>query len=357
MLNRLQALRAVAAYMVVLFHCFEGLHAEELGIPRMTVGAAGVGLFFVISGFIMVYVAGSRETPPTFIVNRIARIVPLYWAATFAALTLAAIRPWLLPGVSFDLHSILASLAFVPHRDALGELKPILFLGWTLNWEMLFYLLFAISMLAAARFRLLVLSALMTAVFVVGLLAPQNSPLTFYAQPILYDFIYGCLIATGMRSPVVGPMLKRLPAWTLILVGATALLATVLLPESADTGFPVSNWTRPLLWGIPAALVVLGVVTLDLSLPPAKIPTLKALGDASYSAYLLHPLVFAVTGPGLGLLLGATYAEAALFLIVAVAGTMLASLLSYRFFEIPSRNLVRDLYHRAIGNRPTARTP
>ncbi len=355
MLNRLQALRAVAAYMVVLFHCFESLNSKGLGIPRLTAGSAGVDLFFVISGFIIVYVASARETPSTFIVNRIARIVPLYWLATFAVLALAAIKPWLFPGATFDLQSILASLAFIPHQDGAGHLQPILFVGWTLNWEMLFYALFTVSMLAAARFRLTILVTLMTAVFVAGLASPAGSPTAFYGQPILYDFIFGCLIAAGMRSPAVGPVLKRLPAWILIVAGALLLAGPSFLPSSPDTGLTVSNWNRPIVWGIPAAMIVLGVVTLDLTRPPAGSPVLTALGDASYSAYLLHPLVFAFAAPALGLLLGDTYLMAGLFIAAAIGGTMIVSLLSYRFIEIPSRNLVRGFYRRAVGQ--TRRVP
>jgi peptidoglycan/LPS O-acetylase OafA/YrhL len=65
-------------------------------------------------------------------------------------------------------------------------------------------------------------------------------------------------------------------------------------------------------------------------------------------------------GPALALLLGETYLMAVLFLLAAVGGTMAASLLSYRFFEVPSRNLVRGLFRRATGERfrtPSPRKP
>lgn len=349
MLNRLQALRAVAAYMVVLFHVFESLGSGTLGIPRLPVGSAGVDLFFVTSGFIMVYVAGARETPPKFLVNRIARIVPLYWAATFAVVGLAAIKPWLFPTAQLDLQSILASLAFIPHHDAAGQLTPVLFLGWTLNCEMLFYVLFAISMLVPARFRMAMLIAMITAAFGAGLAAADGSPVSFYGTPILFEFVFGCLIGAGMRSPAAGPMLKRLPGWALIAGGAALLIASSFLPSP--------SWSRPIVWGIPAAIIVLGVVVLDLTRAPVRIPFLMALGDASYSAYLLHPLVFAFVGPALRLLLGETYSMAILFLLAALVGTMVVSLLSYRFFEIPSRNLVRGLFRRATGGRFRAPSP
>src|SRR5262245_49078774 len=180
--------------MVVLFHVFESLGSGALGIPRLPVGSAGVDLFFVTSGFIMVYVAGARETPAKFLVNRVARIVPLYWVATFAVVGLAAYKPWLFPTARLDFESILASLAFIPHHDAAGQLTPVLFLGWTLNCEMLFYVLFTVSMLVPARFRMAMLVAMITAAFGAGLAAADSSAASFYGTPILFEFVFGCLI-------------------------------------------------------------------------------------------------------------------------------------------------------------------
>jgi peptidoglycan/LPS O-acetylase OafA/YrhL len=220
---------------------------------------------------------------------------------------------------------------------------------------MLFYALFAISMLAPARARMATLIAMMTVVFVAGLAAADGSPLSFYGSPILYEFVFGCLIGAGMRSPVVGPILKQFPGWALIVAGTLLLIGPGFL--SMTPGGELPGWTRPLVWGVPAAMIVLGVAVLDLTRAASRVPFVMALGDASYSAYLLHPLVFAFVGPALALLLGETYLMAGLFLIAAVGGTMITSLLSYRFFEVPSRNAVRGLFRRATGGRLREASP
>ncbi|MEP7210637.1 MAG: acyltransferase [Alphaproteobacteria bacterium] len=348
MLGRLQGLRAVAAYMVVVFHCIEYVNSLGLGMPRLPVGAAGVDLFFVISGFIMVYVAGARETPAGFAINRIARIAPLYWVATLAAAALAFTHPWVFPAARIDLQSVLASLAFIPAPDARNMLSPVLFIGWTLNFEMMFYLLFVISMLAPRRFRIALLLALMTAVFCIGNVVPRGTSFNFYGAPIIFEFGAGCLIATALQSPTVTAWLKRIPPWALIGAGSVLLAATWRTDPS--------SWMRPIQWGGPAVLIVLGVVLLDVTRAPARNRFVIALGDASYSAYLLHPFLVALLAPPLQKLLGISWLESATFLATAVVGTMALSLFSYRFFEIPARDLVRGI-HRSLGGPPFGPKP
>jgi exopolysaccharide production protein ExoZ len=127
-LKSIQILRAAAALGVLLDHAGRWLDVA----PIVDIGAAGVDLFFVISGFIMVYTSerlfGQTGAPQRFLARRIIRIVPLYWTLTaFAALVLFGFGP-----------NTLGSYLFIPtHRG------PILTVGWTLNYEMMFYSLFA----------------------------------------------------------------------------------------------------------------------------------------------------------------------------------------------------------------------
>src|SRR5579871_955653 len=257
MLNRLQGLRAVAAYMVVIFHAFEFLSTLHMGIPRIASGAAGVDLFFVISGFIMVYVAGARDTPAGFLINRIARIVPLYWLGTLLIVAAASYRSWLAPGVLLDPQSVLASLFFVPAFDAEGHLAPALRVGWTLNWEMMFYLLFTMSMFAPRRFRIPLLITLMTAVFILGLISPTTASSSFYGKTIIFEFAAGCLIATAFQDHRAAQWLKRLSPWGLIAGGAALLVGANFIHVDDDT--------RAIFRGAPAALIVTGVLILDLT--------------------------------------------------------------------------------------------
>lgn len=349
MLGRLQILRAVAAYMVVIFHCFEFLASTSLGLPRLPVGAAGVDLFFVISGFIMVYIVGVRETPAGFLMNRIGRIVPLYWLATLAAVVAVSIRPWLFPESLVTWQTVVSSLAFIPVPDATGNLVPVLQVGWTLNWEMAFYVLFAISLTVSPRYRMPALLALMAALFTTGLVAPAGSFATFYGSPIIFEFAAGCMIAKGLQTPAIAMQLKRLPAMGLIGVGAFLLVAPALLLHGTAALAYESEGTRPLFWGVPAAMIVLGVILLDLTRAPAKSRFLTALGDASYSAYLLHPFIVTVLAVLVTSALGESYVSAIVFGAGTLVATMAASMLSYRFFEVPVHKLVRRRFRSAVA--------
>src|ERR1700730_16181483 len=135
-----QALRAIAALAVVLCHA-DQIHRWLLGLKDpypLEQLASGVDLFFVISGFVMVY--SSRDlfavkgAARTFFTRRVARIVPPYWAVMVIAIPLMA-----LPS---DWRSLLGSYLFIPYRAPGDNIVPVYGVGWTLNFEMFFYALF-----------------------------------------------------------------------------------------------------------------------------------------------------------------------------------------------------------------------
>lgn len=343
MLNGLQVLRAFAAYAVVAFHVFEFLHADPgFGVGRFEVGKAGVDLFFVLSGFIMVYTAAPDESPARFIVKRAARIVPLYWAATALAIAVAFVRPWLLPNADLSPAAIAKSFAFIPAPDLSGALQPVLFVGWTLNFEMMFYALFALTLFLPARHRTRRLIGALVATFLLARLFGTGTAAAFYGQPILLDFGIGCLIARALPLPRVARFARRVPLWP-VLPAATLgffVLHALGLPSDAEA----------LAFGLTAGVLVFAVAAQDLYRTPVRAPVLHALGDSSYSAYLLHPLLVPVIGVVVVKLFGTTLPAAAIMLAACFAATALVATLSYRFYERPTNRLLR----RALLPRRTA---
>ena len=202
MLNNIQNLRALAAYAVVAYHCLiRFLHpADPLGRSYLDLPSGGVDLFFVISGFVMVHTTRDDETPAWFATKRIARIVPLYWLATFVVIALVVVRPWTFSGALLTPDSILASLFFVPHVDANGQAYPILGVGWTLNYEMMFYALFAMSLLLPRTYRLPGVIALISLVWLTANLSGDSLIAHVYANPILFEFAAGCVLAHALRG-------------------------------------------------------------------------------------------------------------------------------------------------------------
>ncbi len=163
-LSSLELLRFVAALLVVLFH-----------LPSIGIGEFGVDIFFVISGYVMMLstATGSHQ----FLLKRLIRIVPLYWAATLAVFLIALLIPSLLNNTSANLVHLIKSLLFVPFdKNGTGH-QPLLTIGWTLNFEMYFYLLFAVGCALSHRYR-----AVITASLLVGFIVLLGQGESFLAR-------------------------------------------------------------------------------------------------------------------------------------------------------------------------------
>jgi exopolysaccharide production protein ExoZ len=179
MIYNIQILRAIAAYLVV-FHHIQSHFVDNHSVAAVSnIGIIGVDIFFVISGFIMILTtSGEARSPLSFWRDRLVRIVPLYWLATFSlvGLSLIGLAPTGLHG--WDLQDLLASLLFIPEVRADGAGMPILFVGWTLNYEMFFYLLFGLALLLRNQLLSVVaLTGLFLGLAIAGrILRPRPSP-------------------------------------------------------------------------------------------------------------------------------------------------------------------------------------
>lgn len=345
MLNNLQNLRALAAYSVVLFHCLIGiLHpTDPVGRGYLDLPSGGVDLFFVISGFVMVHTTRDDELPAWFAAKRIARIVPLYWFATFLVIATVTARSWTFPNALITPDAILASLFFVPHVDAGGHAYPILFVGWTLNHEMMFYALFALSLALPRTFRLPGILVLITLVWGVANAAGSGVVARFYAEPIIFEFAAGCIIATALRQKAVADLVRKTPMWPLAMLsvaGFAALPAFISVEQSTL-----------LRYGGPAMLLVFAAAGQDLYRKPARETFVTGLGDASYSAYLLHPIVIIFATTVSTMAIGEGPVAETIIVIGTLSLTAIISKLSLKYFERPTASLARSLIGNLRGNR------
>ena len=287
----IQMLRAVAALGVVALHIgHEG--ATRLGLrnplPDFSLGAAGVDLFFVISGFIMVYASDAlfarAGAPAYFFTRRLARIVPLYWAATAAAVVCFVLFRYAGALEQLTWQMLAASLAFLPWPRADGLMLPVHLLGWTLDYEMFFYLVFALALTLTRRNAVFAVTALFLALAVAGRVFALPQPFAFWCDPVILEFCFGMLIALAWRE---GARLPRGAAALLVIAGFAALAL----------GTMTGGWPRLLLWGVPAAAIVAGAVLAGPREGGAITRVFVFLGDASYSIYLVHWLaILALTG-------------------------------------------------------------
>lgn len=257
-LRSIDLLRAVAACLVVLRHSLEDFY----------IGAAGVDLFFVISGFVIASVSTGRSASE-FLLDRASRIFPIFWIALLAWGILSYYS-----GAAFDLGQLPLDLFLLPLLFV--DKQPLFYLSWSLVFEVLFYCC------AAASIKLNSVKPIITK-FLVAMLASAAtgwSYLKWVGSPIIFEFLFGVLIFRAPKSARVG-----LPA---LLIGAALLLTS---PSIERDVFEFSSaLNRAARWGIPSALIVYGFVTLEHRLTWPIVDRLCWLGVASYSIYLFHPL-------------------------------------------------------------------
>ena len=290
-IQRVQYLRAAAALGVVLAHAI-GDYKAVAGIdllPMHYLGAAGVDLFFVISGFVMVQSSsrsfGASNATAVFLTRRWFRIAPLYWIvmAGYALLQIAQGK-WHV----IQAPRVVSSALFFPMQTDDGSMAPFYGIGWTLNYEMFFYAVFALWLGVRRRLAAPGIAITICVLVVIGELFPLIQPLQYWFNAIILDFVFGVLIAVAFeRGWTVTPRVAMAATAIAVaaVIGGGALGFNAVLPE-VPTAFP-----RWIAWGLPAAIVV-AAVTLCRSESferPSRIG--RALGDASYSLYLLHPIV------------------------------------------------------------------
>jgi exopolysaccharide production protein ExoZ len=329
-IESIQMLRGIAASMVVFVHIDNQLKYLDYRMLGSGWLASGVDIFFVISGFIM-WVSVERRpgmTAGTFFMHRLERVVPLYWLISAGVLTMTLVAPHLLHSTVFNARHALSSFLFVPARHPLtGQFLPLLIPGWTLNYEMLFYFLFAVAIAGAAgssRRRFLIVATLITAVVLLGLaLRTRIDVLHFYSNPILFEFVAGI---------VVGILYRRRKVRCSWLWFAAVPLGFLIfwLGQYLGAFGPLTNL-------IAATLIVAGA----LFSPRISAPGLKALGDASYSLYLTHVVTLAAVGYLWSL--GLRQAGRVPFMISALAACVVGALLCYRLIERPITEQLRKL--------------
>lgn len=329
----IQWMRALAALLVVVDHGLYTLIDKAGADPASSalaayLGGTGVKIFFVISGFVMI-VSSTRAfgtgAAALFIRRRLTRIAPLYWLTT----AVYAIKLWL-AGEPATWPNLLRSLFFVPYLNAGGELQPVYGLGWTLNYETFFYLVFAVGLVGSLRATWLVTAAVLGSLVLFGLgmhAVPAGlggQAVYFWSRPIMLFFV------AGMALPFAAQWLQRAGHAPRLDFRTAALATLALVGAAVAIGLRVDSFPM-LLVLVAGAVLVASMATVSAS-DRWFAPLATALGDASYSIYLTHS--FAI-GP-LGRLYGKLGWNAPLpFLGVALVVCSCLGLLCYRWVEQP----------------------
>ncbi|MBR5248589.1 MAG: acyltransferase [Lachnospiraceae bacterium] len=308
--HSIQTLRGLAALMVVCEH-----------IRFLACGAFGVDIFFCISGFMIMYT--THHSTKGFFRKRLVRIVPFYYVITLGVYVMLVLFPSMFEQTHASLSLLIKSLLFIPFDIGNGVIQPIVRIGWTVNCEMFFYLLFWLSLRISHKYRgFICLGLLLCCTGLGALLSGGNTwigdslmavdiqaggsfigkdttissllALFFlYGNPVMLEFGLGILsyyVARALyeHTKNTGTLCNKsigIPA-----LGLSLLLFAGLILSTGHVN--ILGYRRLLYWGIPAMLIFLGFLLAGYSL---KMPHFSVrLGDISFSLYLIHyyPIMF-----------------------------------------------------------------
>jgi peptidoglycan/LPS O-acetylase OafA/YrhL len=326
----IQVLRFVAALMVIILH--NTFYTNER-LDHSTIiydqGFNGVRLFFVISGFVMIISSERLIAKPRgwiiFGVKRLIRIVPIYWIITGYKVIVLIFASSLVLHTVLDWGFIAKSLFFIPAINKEGMFRPFYGVGWTLNYEMFFYLLFTISLAIRVR-PIIFLSLILIPLSVASIYKTPHWPdfASFYADPIILHFLYGMVIAKLILSKIKLPPVLAILC---MLIGFVILFFPVGI-VSAITYLSYNDIATHLA----ALLIIYGGASME-DLWGKKAPKILIfLGAASYSLYLVHPSI----SPSAPTILRLLHSKIVfLSVLVGVVGSLFIGSAFYQFCEKP----------------------
>ena len=327
MISSIQLLRFVAASLIVLNHSIKEFSGSQ------TFGEFGVDIFFVISGFVISHITqGENEH---FFTRRLVRIVPLYGLFTLAIAAIAYVAPHFLRTVKWDVYHFVASLLFIPWWTESLKFSPILPMGWTLNYEIWFYLLFYVAVQISVGYREIVCSLLIVCVYAITSLLPldDTATLAFYSNSIVLEFIFGMAISVLYRSKKT--VFESLPRPVVLSIAIAAPVAFYYTTYVSNLDLP-----RCVYWGLPACGCVLVCLSSEghfNQFPRRMISAVLVAGEISYPLYLIHMFLIA----GISRVAGISNLSILPGFVLALLLSSVASFVVSECFDKPTRRVLR----------------
>lgn len=283
--DSIQALRGLAALFVIFQH-----------VRFLNFGSFGVDIFFCISGFMIMF--STQKSTDFFFRKRLIRILPLYYLMTIVTYLMLILFPSMFQQTTHQPSYLIKSLLFIPFDIGGGVVQPLMRIGWTVNCEMFFYLLFFISFHISMRYRGIICSGFL--ILVVGLVQifspvfqtwPESvsstlAPvLAFYGDPYMLEFIFGIAAYYLIRFLYDRHRVHEIPRAVSVL-SAAAIPVIFCLLAFFTPRINVIGFRRLPQWGLPAFALLLLAFLAGLHI---KMPHFAVLaGNISYSLYLVH---------------------------------------------------------------------
>jgi peptidoglycan/LPS O-acetylase OafA/YrhL len=336
----LQVLRGLAANLVIVAHlCASETKYAGTTLPVFaSYGIAGVDIFFVLSGFIMVGVTETSTSAGQFLWRRAIRILPAYWLVSAVVLAVSLIAPAWVNSSAHGPISIWRSFLLVPDNEL-----PLLAVGWTLIYEAYFYLVFAVLLglripiaigLVGWAISLIILRN------VAGDIVTADPIGRVWTSPLTAEFIMGAAAGVMFRRGAMRfGAVAGVVGLTMLVVSIVVISPAISLPDDGR-----ADGLRVILFGIPAALIVYSLAARETILPYAPPGLLVALGDWSYATYLTHVLVLSA----IGRVIHATFApgliSAVILAVLGMIGANLVGAVMFKCFERPVLRFLGQLF-------------
>jgi exopolysaccharide production protein ExoZ len=350
----LQAGRAIAAILVVLFHLGIAISADKyFGITAFSIpfsfGGAGVNFFFVLSGFIILTAHRNDIFQPrqlkSYIKKRLIRIYPTYWIIFLSVFFLALASAALRNTVPHNAFILLKSLFLIPQDIG----APVIIVAWTLQYEMLFYLFFAFLILSRWLSIIAVLAFIYIYINYHG--APLLPlPLLFLSSDNILLFVMGMAVSVTCTSKIAA--MKNKPVfYTSVGIVGVMLFLLLALSTVTDKSYASTNginrliaWQN-LLYGLASSLIIFCLVKAeDEGHIIGGHGGLQLLGNSSYALYLIHyPLISVLCKLSLLIQLnkfGVTGAMIAYIIIFGIC--LLSSVVFFLWIEKPVITYLRN---------------
>ena len=331
-LAALEMARGAAALLVVLYHATAVLHLPKyLGAPPLNgffyFGNVGVDFFFALSGYILFHVHGHEVGKPgavrRFLWKRWLRVFPPYWAATLLVIPAYALFPGFGKGDELAPGRLFSSFSLLPLPQA-----PVLPVAWSLVFEVLFYVLFALALKGRAVAAMVLGGWIVTPALGMWLGNPAAYPGFYIGTAHHWQFLLGSAACVCAQQK---GLVERPTAW--VVLGATILLLTAIGRNSF--GFHPPDPLFHLMVGIGAAIALCGLGSDRSTVEGSGRRFMTGLGSASYSIYLIHYAVLSLAAKLLGPWIAAGKLPASFWLLLLSAAGVVGGGLFHRWVENP----------------------
>ncbi len=266
-LEILQVIRIAAAILIMVFHSgIAGYH-----------GFCGVEIFNIICGFLLIYSTRNKDKTNNFIIKKIIRIVPLYWVLTLFTYVLLLVKPDAFLMSEANIVYLFKSLFFIPYKNSLGFNVPILSVGWFLNYEMFFIIIFYIAMRINHKHRGLIASLITLFLIILGYVFNFKCYFfEYYFNPYIFEYVFG-IMAYHVYDYLKNKNIKSIFLYIILIIYSVCLV----IPT-----YDAFDYGRLILIAVPAFFIVISSLLLFKDAKFNK--NIVYLGGVTFSVYLLE---------------------------------------------------------------------